>query len=211
MRCLYAFCCLLVLAVPAVGQEASRPVARAELPAARWENDVWTRATMSAVLGHGRALVETVPGDIDTWCPAYADNDPRRRAAFWTGVISALARHESTYRPGAVGGNGRWFGLLQIAPATARGYGCAARSGAALKDGVANLRCAVRIMAVTVARDEAVARAGGRNAGIAADWGPMTKRAKRAEMAGFTRAQEYCLPRRSLVPKPRPEPAAQKP
>ena len=159
---------------------------------------------MSAVLGQGRALVETVPGDIAQWCPAYGTNGPQERAAFWTGMISALAWHESTHRPGAVGGGGKWFGLLQIAPATARGYGCAASTGRALQDGPANLRCAVRIMARTVARDGVVALKNGRSAGVGADWGPMTRRAKREEMAAFAQAQSYCQPGTSPRPLRRP-------
>lgn len=194
---------MLVLAAGQAAAQAPddsvRPVMRSGvLPEARWDGQpqgaAWTRTTMAAVLGHGRALVETVPGDIETWCPAYASNSAQQRAAFWTGMISALARHESTYRPRVVGGDGRWFGLLQISPGTARGYDCAARSGEALRAGPANLRCAVRIMAETVPRDNAVALSGGRRAGVGADWGPMTQRGKRAEMAAFTRVQSYCQP-----------------
>ncbi len=103
--------------------------------------------------------------------------------------MSALARYESTWNPRAVGGGGRWFGLVQIAPATARHYGCGATSGRALKDGAANLRCAIRIMAQTVPRDGVVAA---RGRGVAADWGPFHDPAKRAQMAAWTRAQPYC-------------------
>ena len=88
--------------------------------------------------------------------------------------MSALAKHESTYRPWAVGGGGRWYGLLQILPATARGYKCNARTGQSLKDGAANLSCAVRIMAHTVPRDGVIHGYRGRKGqGVTADWGPM--------------------------------------
>jgi hypothetical protein len=186
-----------------------RPVPRdTYLPRARWENHpqgaLWTRATMTAVRTHGRALIETVPSDIGDWCPAYPSNGPEKRAAFWTGMISALVKHESTYRPTAVGGGGKWYGLTQILPGTARGYGCRARNGAALKHGPSNLSCAVRIMATTVPRDGAVALRNGRRAGVAADWGPMTRASKRADMAGFTRRQSYCRLLSSVRPAPRP-------
>jgi len=88
-----------------------------------------------------------------------------------------------------VGGGGRWFGLVQIAPATARGYGCAASSGSMLKDGKANLSCAIRIMARTVSRDGVVS-AGMR--GVAADWGPFHSSAKRADMRAWVSTQPYC-------------------
>ncbi len=177
-------------------------------PRAAWDfhpkGRLWTRSTMAAIRGHGAPLIETVPDDIDAWCPAYAQNGPTQRAAFWTGLISALVRHESTYRPRAVGGGGRWYGLTQILPATARGYGCRAQTGEALRHGASNLSCAVRIMAFTVARDGVVALRDGRSAGVGADWGPMTKRAKRQQMAAYTRRQTYCRELSSVRPVARP-------
>nr|WP_233252448.1 transglycosylase SLT domain-containing protein [Maritimibacter sp. 55A14] len=175
------------------GNGAPRASTAAIVPAMRWDHrpeaDIWTSATMSALTSHGAALAQTEPADIDTWCPAYREASPTARRAFWSGLLSALAKHESTWRPDAVGGGGRWFGLVQIAPATARGYGCKARSGAALQDGGANLSCAVRIMAHTVPRDGVVAAGGG---GVAADWGPFAWSSKRADMAHWTASQSYC-------------------
>ncbi len=159
----------------------------------RWDHvddgALWTQATLEALDTHGAALLDIVPGDIATWCPDYPESDPEERALFWTGMISALAKHESTWNEEAVGGGGLWFGLVQIAPATARGYKCEVGSGAALKDGVANLRCGVRIMAHTVARDGVVS-AGMR--GVAADWGPFHSRAKRTDMIEWVSQQSYC-------------------
>lgn len=186
------------------------PVARSfVLPSTRWahrsEATLWTVAMLSALRGHAKALVETVPRDIEEWCPAYPENDAARRAAFWAGFSSALAKHESTYRPEAVGGGGRWYGLLQILPATARGYKCRARSGPALLDGAANLSCALRIMAVTVPRDRAISIRDSRWRGVAADWGPMRSAAKRRDMAAWLRKQPYCQPKpSSLRPRLRP-------
>lgn len=184
-----------------------RPEARPDwVPEMRWdarsEAEEWTRATMAAVRAAG--LTEVLPADIATWCPAYPANDEMRRAAFWTGVLSALARHESTHDPRAVGGGGLYYGLLQILPSTARQYGCEATSGEALRDGTANLECAVRIAAENVIRDGAVAREDGRNAGIARDWGPMTVAARRTEMAEWTRAQDYCQLETLVAVAPRP-------
>ncbi len=163
---------------------------------------VWTRAAMSALKDHGKPLVDMVPKDIDTWCPAYRSATDRDRRAFWVGFLSALAKHESTYKPRAVGGGGRWYGLLQILPGTARGYKCNAGTGEALKNGAANLSCAVRIMAVTVPRDGVIYGPGGR--GVAADWGPMRSAAKRRDMARWLRRQNYCKPISSTRPHPRP-------
>lgn len=189
---------------------ALRPMARtAIIPDARWDHRAgsqsWTVAAMSALRSHGTRLENTVPRDISTWCPAYESNPPELRRAFWVGLMSALAKHESTYRPRAVGGGNRWFGLLQIYPDTARRYGCRATTGEALLSPEANLSCAVRILNVTVPRDNAIALSEGRWRGVAADWGPMTDRSKSAEMAAWTRAQDYCQPVLSVAQSPRPQ------
>jgi hypothetical protein len=187
----------------------TRPQARTRfLPNTRWDfkagSKVWTRAAMVAVGAHGAGLDSIVPKDIDSWCPAYAQNAPALRRAFWVGMMSALSKHESTYNPRAVGGGDLWYGLLQIYPDTARRYGCRARTGEALKNPVDNLSCAARIMAVTVARDRAVAVRDTRWRGVAADWGPMTKPGKIAEMSAWTRKQTYCQPVQNKRPIARP-------
>ena len=165
-------------------------------PAAVWDGlpqaPQWTEASLAAIAAHGAGLTETVPVDIESWCPGYGRAGAEERAAFWTGFISALAEYESTFQPAVRGGRGRWIGLLQIAPATARGYGCAAGSVSELSDGAANLACGVRIMAATVARDGAIATRHGRWQGVAADWGPLRNARIRSEMSAWTRSQAYC-------------------
>ena len=186
---------LVLLAACAAPSQSTEPEPQAFLSTMRWDHhaeaDAWTEAALSALHSHGTPLLQMVPADIETWCPAYPEAGVEGRAAFWAGMLSALAKHESTWNPRAVGGGGRWFGLVQIAPATARGYGCAARSGESLKDGGANLSCAVRIAAVTVPRDGVVS-AGMR--GLAADWGPFHSSRKREDMRAWVRGQSYCQP-----------------
>lgn len=197
---------LPVVMVP--GPPPLRPKARApNLPRTRWQHmaghALWTRTALAALKAHGKPLVDMVPGDIKTWCPAYPQADARGRRAFWVGFLSALAKHESTYKPWAVGGGGRWYGLLQILPGTARGYKCNVGDGASLKNGAANLSCAVRIMAHTVPRDGVISGPRG-NRGVGADWGPMRSAAKRREMSGWLRQQSYCKPISTTRPRARP-------
>jgi hypothetical protein len=165
-------------------------------PAMRWdhkaEGDAWTGRTLMAVAEEDDKLAGLVPADIATWCPGYATAALPERRAFWVGVLSALAKHESTWNPRASGGGGRWIGLTQIAPATARQYGCEARTSAALKDGAANLACAVEIMAVNVANDGLVAGNGTR--GIGRDWAPLRSSRKRQDMIAWVSRQSYCQP-----------------
>lgn len=167
------------------------------LPAMRWDHrpeaDQWTAATLAALRREGAVLETTVPSDIAAFCPAYASAPPADRRAFWAGFLSALAKHESTWNPQARGGGGRWIGLMQIAPQTAKANGCEASSGKGLTDGSANLACAVKIAAKQVGRDGAiVSDSSGSWRGAARDWAPLRSAEKRADVAGWTRAQSYC-------------------
>ena len=181
---------------------------QANVPHTRWTHRpnhlLWNRAALSALKSHGKPLVDMVPRDIQTWCPHYPVANDTDRRAFWLGFMSALAKYESTYKPKAVGGGGKWYGLLQILPATARGYKCNVGTGEALKNGAANLSCAVRIMAFTVARDGVVHAKDKRWRGVSADWGPMRSPSKRADMAGWLKKQSYCAARVSIRPRTRP-------
>ncbi len=165
-------------------------------PRTRWEHRErhprWNRGALQALRTHGRALVEMVPDDIAFWCPGYQVQDDERRRHFWVGFLSALAKYESTYKPDAVGGDGQWYGLLQILPGTAQSYDCRARSGDALKDGADNLSCALRIMAVTVPRDGVIQGKDDQWLGVSADWGPLRSKDKRKEMADWLKSQRYC-------------------
>jgi hypothetical protein len=59
-----------------------------------------------------------------------------------------------------------------------------------LKDGEANLQCAVEIMSTQVAKDGLVAGSG--NRGIGRDWAPLRSNEKRSAMSAWTSAQPYC-------------------
>ena len=165
-----------------------------DLPAMGWdarpEAAAWTSATLAAVARYDSVLAAAVPGDIKAWCPGYAKNGLEERRAFWAGVLSALAKPESGWNPNASGGGGRYIGLLQISPQTARANGCVATSAKGLKDGAANLVCGVQIMARQVGQDGVVA--GNGRQGLGRDWGPINKAASRVAIAGWTAKQSYC-------------------
>jgi hypothetical protein len=187
--------CMVAGVLVACGENKKSSKAQNDaLPVMRWDHrpeaEIWTRTTLAAVIAPSSPLTEIVPADIKSYCPAYPKASKEDRAAFWSGLLSALAKHESTWKPEASGGGGRWIGLTQISPGTARGYGCEAKSTAALKDGAANLSCAVRIISATVPRDGVVSQ-GGR--GVAADWGPFHSSAKLADMKAWTSKQSYCV------------------
>lgn len=185
------FACVLALAPMACTMSAdAQPDTR---PAARWDHkpqgEGWTQATLTAISTKGRALTESRPADIRMFCPGYASGSDEERNAFWMGIFSALAKHESTWNPRAAGAGGRYQGLLQISPRTAKAYGCDA---GALYDGKANLACAVKIASRQVARTGVVVGGPGDWGGLAADWGPMRNAKKRADIAAWTSKQSYC-------------------
>lgn len=193
-------------ALSAVAPETSpRPIPRDTwaMPRLHWDGHPrgpgWSAAVMSALRGPGAPLLDVVPRDIAQWCPGYPQAEDEDRAAFWAGLVSALAWHESTHDPRAIGGGGQWFGLVQIAPGTARWRNCAVGTGEALLDGPANLRCGIRIMAITVPRDGVIAEG---MRGVAADWGPFHSTRKREDMRNWVRAQAYCQTRIRPVPRP---------
>lgn len=154
------------------------------------EGEEWTESTLVALSTKDSVLSQQVPADIETWCPAYPEAPIEARRAFWAGLLSAVAKYESTWNPAASGGGGRWIGLMQISPRSAANYGCEATSVGALKDGESNLECAVEIMSTQVAKDGLVA--GGGNRGIGRDWAPLRSSEKRAAMATWTSEQPYC-------------------
>ncbi len=187
---------LLVTACSSDAADTAENASISMLPETRWDHrpeaDDWTEATMDALSRHGAPMVEQIPADIGAFCPGYDSASMEERAAFWTGLFSGLARYESGWRPEAAGAGGRYRGLLQIFPQTARYHGCNINGASELYEGERNLSCAVRIATEAVTRDGVVAGQPGNWGGVAADWPPLRNADKRGEIAAFTRAQDYC-------------------
>ncbi|MEI6799211.1 MAG: transglycosylase SLT domain-containing protein [Pseudomonadota bacterium] len=187
----------LALALLTSGAAAANEAKTApDLPAMRWDHAAkaaeWTAQALAQVAEHDAELTDIIPADIEVYCPGYADATVEDRRAFWVAILSATAKYESGFRAKATGLHGRYVGLMQISLTTARHSGCEATTTASLKDGAANLSCAVDIIAPRVAADGMVAGKG--NRGIARDWGPWAKAKTRASIAKWTRAQDYCQP-----------------
>lgn len=164
---------------------AAGPGGAARKPA---QDAEWTQAAMAALQSEGVTLLSAVPADMMQFCPGYARQSRENRAAFWAGLVSAVA---------AGGDGGRQQGggrlpLVEISLPLAQASGC----GASLADVQDNARCAVRIMAQAVARDGAIAgrsdAAGAGWTGLARSWLSLRSDRKRGEIAGWTRRQSYC-------------------
>ncbi len=196
---LVLFCTVLTLMMGCSDEatkEAKAAEAEEDLPVMRWdfrpESDVWTTAAIAALKEDGQKVLAMDLRDADTWCPAYNEADIDQRAEFWAGLLSALAKHESTWNPKASGGGGRWLGLTQIAPMSANFYGCGL-TRSELFVGRKNLACAVKIMEARVPSGGVVTSTGSPWKGMARDWAPFRKSGKRAEMAAWTARQSYCV------------------
>ncbi len=184
------FVVILALAIVAsCSRDTGDANAERDLPVTRWDHvpngAAWTAATVAALHAHGTPLLTMLPTDADEYCPGFELGDDAQRSSFWVGLFSALAFYESTWKEDAVGGGGRWYGLVQIDPRSADWYGCEVTSRAGLLNGEANMRCAVRIAA------KQVPRAGSIAVGMR-DWGPFHNELIRAKIAAWTREQPYC-------------------
>lgn len=149
----------------------------------------WTAATLEALNAEGVTLLSSMPSDVLQYCPGYATAGPDKRAAFWSGMIGLAT---GTDGAGAAGRKGRGLGLIHVSNPLARQHACSGSMG----DGKDALRCAVRILSRSVARDNAIAAqdtSGKRGwLGAARDWLPLRSPERRADIARFTRSQSYC-------------------
>jgi hypothetical protein len=182
------------------------PMAQAPVVTARWDDKHdgrnWTELTWASLQDHGNDLIDTMPADILSYCPGYLKADRNRRAAFWVGLISALAKWESDYKPGTsftepniVDQAGRRVvsrGLLQISMESANSYACAIVNEQDLHNPNVNLSCAVRIMNRLVARDGQIASTTAPWHGAAAYWSPFRRSKHKADLQAWTSQQAYC-------------------
>lgn len=127
----------------------------------------WTRSAESAVANS--PLTKLVPKDILYFCPAYPKLHAAERRKFWVGLISAMAKPESNFKPQRFyqekfrDGKGRPVisrGLLQISieSANQQRYGCDIPYPAKLHDPGINLACGVKILSKWVSTDGVIAK-----------------------------------------------------
>lgn len=142
----------------------------ASLDYAAWseynEDGSWTRATENAVSQSG--LVKTIPADINEFCPRYQQLTTKERRKFWVGLLSAMAKPESGFKPeityqerfkDAKGHRVVSRGLLQISieSANQKRYDCDIPQAGLLHDPIINLSCGVKILAKWVKEDGVIA------------------------------------------------------
>ena len=186
------------------------PACLASLDYAAWaqknQDGSWTRAAESAVANS--PLIRLNPADITQFCPNYPKLAKPDRRKFWVGLISAMSKPESNFKPEATyrerfrDGKGKPVvsrGLLQISieSANQKRYDCDIRSPALLHDPVINLACGVRILSKWVSTDGVIAsRNTQQHQGGGRYWSTLrTQNGKVSAIAEFTRGLPFCGPR----------------
>ena len=139
----------------------------------------WTRAAETAV--SATTLTDQVPKDIQKFCPEYSALDTKFRTMFWAGLLSAMAKYESNFKPETAytekfrdhaGNNVVSRGLLQISieSANQKQYSCLISNSEDLHDPAINLSCGARILSRWIEADGVVAYSNGGNRGGARYW-----------------------------------------
>ena len=165
----------------------------------------WTRKAESAV--RATTLAQLLPKDMGNFCPRYESLDVDSRTQFWVGLLSAMAKPESGFRPeetyveqDIVDANKRKVisrGLLQISieSANQKVYGCAINNAQDLHRVDVNLNCAARIMRHWVQKDGVIAAASPPAVGAARYWSVLRGwNDHLGDISGFTRKMEVCKP-----------------
>jgi hypothetical protein len=121
---------------------------------AAWDKRRGSAAWNSLVLReiHSRKEAFEAARDLEDFCPAYHSATDFEKDSCWLRIVSAMARFESGFRPGATyleDSGTTSVGLLMMNPAHCPG----ARTAAHLKNPAANIRCAMARMALLIARD----------------------------------------------------------
>lgn len=167
----------------------------------------WTAATEKAV--RESELSNSLPTDIEKFCPQYKTLDSADRIKFWVGLLSIVARPESNFNPNATytenfpDSKGNMVisrGLLQISieSANQKKYSCGIKAAEDLHEPSINLTCGVKILNAWITRDNVIAtylkekpRGGGRY------WSTLREKPNKdrnhlPELVKFTRSMKVC-------------------
>ncbi len=162
----------------------------------------WTTAAEEAV--RDTSLPESLPADIEAYCPRYPDLRAEDRVRFWVGLLSAMAEFESDldprtrYTESIRDSQGQPIvsrGLLQLSIESANQarYACRIESAQDLHDPSTNIRCGARILSYWVASDQVIASSRGEHRGAARYWSVLRSRNRSAEeIGGMTSQLPFC-------------------
>ena len=163
----------------------------------------FTALTEKALDTHGAQILESVPKDIEIFCPTYASLGREQRKGVWLMIISAITKFESGYRPQVFlqekfkNSKNEFVvsrGLLQISSESANGFGCRITKEAELHDPALNIACGVRILNRTVMKDTVITAHDERWRGGARYWSVLRKARTLGPIQRATRSLASCQP-----------------
>ncbi|MES2962675.1 MAG: transglycosylase SLT domain-containing protein [Bdellovibrionota bacterium] len=141
----------------------------------------WTEHLYNVIAKDGEHLVNTVPRNIQHFCPNFKTLDREKRIAFWARLISVMSSYESSYNPNTsyVEPTTKVLssGLMQISHKSSQEplYGCKMISEDKeqgqkdLFDPKKNLACAVNIINHWIGRDGTIVEYANNDNGVADD------------------------------------------
>ena len=210
----YTYVLIIVLSLAAFGCTNTINIHRESIAQdiSAWGDNIegprWTQYANNAISQLGQELLNTVPADIELYCPNYANLNLNNRQQYWVSMISALAYFESnfssavSYQESFNDSQGKPVisrGLLQISKESANSYGCDILDEKELHDPKVNIYCGVRILNQWIAKQDGVIsdRKGwwifkSEWLGAARYWSPFRNESKRKSIAISTSKQPYC-------------------
>lgn len=162
----------------------------------------WTTSAEEAA--KKSSLSQLTPTDIASFCPNYEKLDTANRNKFWAGLLSAMARPESNYKPEATytenftDGSGKKVisrGLLQISieSANQKRYSCGIAKSEDLHVPKINLECGIKILEAWVKNDNVIAAYSKPSRGGGRYWSVLRASNKRLpEITGNTASLPFC-------------------
>ena len=163
----------------------------------------WTNAAEKAA--SESSLSKQIPSDVTKFCPNYQNLGMEQRNKFWVGLVSAMARPESNYKPSATytedfpDSSGKKVisrGLLQISieSANQKRYSCGIKKSEDLHDASINLSCGIKILEAWVVNDKVIASyKKGQSRGGGRYWSVLRKSNNHLpEIIGNTSALAFC-------------------
>ena len=172
-----------------------------------WDHEVqqgrrWTVFTAEALEKYAPGLIDSHPGDIREFCPAYSSLDRKGRKVFWINFVSAVAFKESSFRPSdsyvenfrnSSGNAVVSRGLMGLSLESSQLYACRMNTERDLEDPKLNLECGVKILGKWVMRTGRLSgHIGGHWVGASRYWGVMRTPNKAAAIKRATNSLDFC-------------------
>lgn len=167
-----------------------------------WPEKDWTMYAVNAFKLYGKDMLKVTPLDASNYCPQIKDMNEEQRVAFYNYLLSAMAKHESNFKPntnfteGFNDSKGKRVisrGLLQLSQESANGYKCGITEPTMLHDPKINIECSVRILNQWISRDKYIGGTAPNipNAGGARYWSVL-RNSSGSQPQIMSRVKKYC-------------------